>query len=268
MRNLSRFSVDAKLHRQVMWVGNLVGGHDPGAQWTEGVNTLAEAEHARLHFAALNVAGGDVVENDIAADAFGCFFRGKMLAALFQDNGEFQFVIQFVGQMLGINHGLVVADDGVDVLKEDDPGHHGMREPGLGGFFVVLAEVAGGVKELPRNDWGFELDLAGGVENGLAAGSFSAVVAQRVVEGFVRRLEASVAALEQSEHVGRDQGVGEALKGAFVLDISQVKRTGGEQVDEAGVVGHGTNAAALRGIFEGDKSHSGAACGDDYYLVI
>jgi hypothetical protein len=29
------------------------------------------------------------------------------------------------------------------------------------------------------------------------------------------------------------------------------------QVDEAGVVGHGANTAALRGIFEGDKSHSG-----------
>ena len=91
-------------------------------------------------------------------------------------------------------------------------------------------------------------------------GPSCAVVAQRVVEGFARGFEAGVAALEQSEHVGRDQGVGEALEGAFVFDVSQVERAGGVQVDEAGVVGHGANAAALRGIFKGDKSHSGAAC--------
>src|SRR5580692_213343 len=119
-----------------------------------------------------------------------------MLAALFQNSGEFEFVIQFVGQMLGINHGLVVADDGVNVLKEDDPGHYGMGEPGLGGLFVMLAKVAGGVKELARNNWSFEFEFSREVEDGLAAGSSGAVVAQRVVEGFVRGFEAGVATLE------------------------------------------------------------------------
>ena len=92
--------------------------------------------------------------------------------------------------------GFLVTNDCVDVLKEDDPGHHRMGKSGLGRLFMVLAEVACGVKELSGNDWSFELDLGGGVEDSLAARSSSAVVAQRVVESFVRGFKAGVAALE------------------------------------------------------------------------
>jgi len=41
-----------------------------------------------------------------------------------------------------------VADDGVYVLEEDDPGHYWMGETGFAGFFVMLAEISGGVVEL------------------------------------------------------------------------------------------------------------------------
>src|SRR5579864_372702 len=121
MRTLPRFAVDSQLHREIVRVGNLVGGYDPGAQRAEGVDSLAEAEYAGLHLAALNVAGGDVVENDVAADGMICFLWVKVLAGVFQDYGQFQFVIEFLGKMLGIDDRLVVADDGVDVLKENDP---------------------------------------------------------------------------------------------------------------------------------------------------
>ena len=86
-------------------------------------------------------------------------------------------------------------------------------------------------------------------------GPVAHVVAQRVVERFVRSFQTGVTALEESEHVGRDQGVGEALEGAFVFDVSQVEGAGGVQVDDAGIVRSGANAAALYGIFEGHESH-------------
>jgi len=57
-----------------------VGGHDPRAQRAERVDSLAEAEHARFHFAALNVACRNVIENYISADVAGRFFRRKVFA--------------------------------------------------------------------------------------------------------------------------------------------------------------------------------------------
>src|ERR1700678_3352331 len=196
MRALPRLSVDAQLHGEIVRIGNLVGGDDPRAKRAEGVDTLAEAEHAGLHLAALNVAGSDVVEDYIAANAFRSLFRRKMLATFFQNYGEFQFVIQFLREVLGINYGLVVADDGVEVLEEEDPRHHGMGESGLGCFFVVLAEVASGVKELARNDRSLEFDFGRRVKDGLASGPGCAVVLQCMVEGFVGGFEAGVATLE------------------------------------------------------------------------
>src|SRR5260370_22512459 len=71
--------------------------------------------------------------------------------------------------MLGIDDRLVVADDGVDILEEDDPRHDGMRKAGLGGFFMVLAEVTGGVKEPFGNDGSFHTGFRGGVRNRIAA---------------------------------------------------------------------------------------------------
>jgi len=82
---LADYAVDAKLHIEIVSVGDFVGGDDPGAQRAEGVDGFAEAEDAGLHFAALNVACGDVVENDVAADVCGGFFGSEMLTGLFQD---------------------------------------------------------------------------------------------------------------------------------------------------------------------------------------
>src|SRR5271170_3126360 len=165
MRTLPRFAVNPQLHRQIVRVGNLVGSHDPGTQRAESIDSLAEAEYAGFHLAPLNIARGDVVKNDIASNVCGCFFRRKMFTAFFQNDGKFEFVIQFLREMLRINNWLLMSDNGVDVLKEDDPRHHGMGKSRLGGFFVVLPEVASRVKKLAGNDWRLEFDVGSGVKD-------------------------------------------------------------------------------------------------------
>src|ERR1700733_9026481 len=157
--------------------------------------------------------------------------------------------------MLGINNRLFMPDNGVDVLKENDPRHHGMGKPGLGGFFVVLPKVASSVKKLAGNDWRLEFDVGSGVKDGLASRTGRAVIAQRVVKRFVRRFEAGVATFEQGKHVRGHQCVGKALEGAFVFDVSQIERASGMQVDKAAVVSHGTDAGALSWIFKSNESH-------------
>jgi hypothetical protein len=45
-----------------------------------------------------------------------------------------------------------MSDDGVHVLEENNSRHDWMRKASLGGFFVILTEISGGVKELLGND--------------------------------------------------------------------------------------------------------------------
>ena len=54
--------------------------------------------------------------------------------------------------MLGIDDGLVRADDGVDVLEEHDPRRDLVRPVDALRLLLVLAEVARGVEELLRHD--------------------------------------------------------------------------------------------------------------------
>ena len=61
--------------------------------------------------------------------------------------------------MLGIDDRLVGADDRVDVLEEDDPGRDLVRPADLLRLLLVLAEVAGRVEELLRDDRRAELRL-------------------------------------------------------------------------------------------------------------
>ena len=125
-----------------------------------------------------------------------------MLAAFLQNDCQFEFVIQFLRQMLGINDRLVGADDGVHVLKENDPGHYGMREAGLGSFFMVLAEISGRVKELLRDDRRLQLNFIELVYKRLARrpffGCFGIIVRKmgNIIKSFASGIEAGVAALE------------------------------------------------------------------------
>ena len=54
--------------------------------------------------------------------------------------------------MLGIDHGLVGPDDRVDVLEEVDPRRDVVRPVDVLRLGLVLAEVAGRVEELLRDD--------------------------------------------------------------------------------------------------------------------
>ena len=54
--------------------------------------------------------------------------------------------------MLRVDHRLVLADDRVDVLEEHDPRRDLVRPVDVLRLLLVLAEVAGGVEELLRDD--------------------------------------------------------------------------------------------------------------------
>src|SRR5215475_4567373 len=105
--------------------------------------------------------------------------------------------------MTGIYDRLVWTDNRVNVLEEDDPGHHGMREPGFLSFLVMLAKVAGSVKELLGNDRRAQLYFILRVNKLLAgrAGGVLAQVGKRIFERHARAIQTFIAALEELAHV-------------------------------------------------------------------
>ena len=144
---LTRSSID-----RFVRVADLVGGDDPRADRAERVDALGQAEHARLHLLALDVARGDVVEDDVAGDVVLGLLGREELAGLADDDGELELVVELVGHRLGVDDRVVGADDRVDVLEEHDPRQHRVRPVDALGLLVVLAEVAGGVEELLGDD--------------------------------------------------------------------------------------------------------------------
>ena len=147
---LARLAVDAQLHVEVCGVGDLVGGDDPRARRAEGVDALREAEHAGLHLLALDVARGDVVEDEVAGDVLLGLLGREELPRLADHDRELELVVQLVGHRLRIDDRVLGTDDRVDVLEEHDPRQHGMRPVDPRRLLVVLAEVARGVEELLR----------------------------------------------------------------------------------------------------------------------
>ena len=125
---------------------------DPRAERAERVDRLAEREDAASHLAPLDVARGDVVEDDVAGDVVHRLLRAEPLAVLADDHRELELVVELLGQVLGIDDRLVRADDRVDVLEEDDPRRDLVRPVDVLRLLLVLAEVAGRVEELLRDD--------------------------------------------------------------------------------------------------------------------
>src|SRR5438094_298128 len=80
MRALPRLTVHAQLHREIMWIGNFISSYNPGPQWAECIDSLAEAEHSRLHLPPLNVACGNVIENHVPAELIMCSFQASVAA--------------------------------------------------------------------------------------------------------------------------------------------------------------------------------------------
>ena len=79
------------------------------------------------------------------------------MPGLAQHDGELELVVELLGQVLRIDDRLVGADDRVDVLEEVDPRRDLVRPVDVLRLLLVLAEVAGGVEELLRDDRRLEL---------------------------------------------------------------------------------------------------------------
>src|SRR4029077_13517445 len=110
-----------------------------------------------------------------------------------------------------------------------------MGKARLGGFLVVLAKIAGGVEKLLGNDRSFQGDFVARVEDSFSTGSWATVVVQHVVKRFAGGFQAGVPSAKQGAHVGWNQGVGQAVECAFVLNISQVQGAGGVQINDTSV---------------------------------
>src|SRR2546423_1084738 len=152
MRRLSRFAVDSELHRQVVRVGDLVGCDDPRSERAERVDRLAEREDSAPHLVALNVARGDVVEDDVSGDVVHRLLRTEPLPGLADHDSELELVVELARQLLRVDDRLIRPDDRVDVLEEDDPRRDLVGPVDALRLLLVLAEVAGRVEELLRDD--------------------------------------------------------------------------------------------------------------------
>ena len=98
-----------------MWIRDLVSSDDPWTEGTERIDPVAEQGGSRLQFAALYVASCNLIKNDITTDVFASVFRSERLATLLHHDGESDFAIQFLCQVLGIDYRFVMSDDGVYV---------------------------------------------------------------------------------------------------------------------------------------------------------
>src|SRR6059058_2728110 len=96
---------------------------------------------------------------------------------------------------------------------------------------MMLAKIAGGVKELFRNDWGFEFYLIERVVDGFALRRFRVSIQLRCeIKGFTRRLQAGIAALEECPHIGRNESIRQPIEGCFRFNLAKVKSAGGVQI--------------------------------------
>ena len=120
-----------------MWIRDLVSSDDPRTEGTERLDPVAKQRGTRLQFAALDVTSCNLIKNDVATDVFASFFRSERLATLLHHDGESDFAIQFLCQVVGIDHRLVMSDDGVYVQKASLP------------------------KEFPRDNRSLERDFVG-----------------------------------------------------------------------------------------------------------
>ena len=226
-----------------MRVADFISGDNPRSQRAECVNAFAEAEHPRLHFAALDIASRDVIKDEIPANIIARLFRREVLAALLQHDCQFQLVVELLGQVFRVNHGLVVSDNRVHILEKDDPRQHRVGETCLGRLFMMLTEISRRVKELLRKDRRLQPDLGRPMKDGLAArGQNLTFVMERVIECLVRGFQAGIPSRKKLTHVGGYERVRQAVECAFALDLAQIKGAGQIEVHDSLVGCYSTNS--------------------------
>ena len=202
VRLLAGLPVDAQFHPQLVRVTDLLRRHDPRPERAEAVDRLAEGEDAGAHLAALDVARGDVVEDRVAGDVGGRLVLVEVAARLADDHRELELVVELLGQVLGVDDRVLGADDRVDVLEEHDPRRDLVRPVDGLGLLLVLAEVAGGVEELLRDDRRAQAHVGqrDALAGGRVGGRLDAAVEQRA---HVRHVEqADLLALEHADAGG------------------------------------------------------------------
>src|SRR5713226_505244 len=103
---LAALAVDVEPHRQRLHVGDLVLGHEPGAERAEGVVRLALGPLAQA--LDLKIALGDVVADGVAGDVVERVGLGDVFGAAADDDGDFAFPIE-LGRAARLFHRVVGA---------------------------------------------------------------------------------------------------------------------------------------------------------------
>jgi hypothetical protein len=150
---------------------------------------------------------------------------------------------------------LVRANDGIDVLEEDNPRQHGMREASLLGFVMMLAKVAGSVKKLLRDNRSFDANVSALVENRLVVHADGRFLRGDIVEGSPSGVKTAISAVEQQTHVRRAASVAAEPIGSIAFFVSKEQLIRSIQVNNATIRRKRANALA-RGLGQKcDKSH-------------
>src|SRR5437667_11907563 len=166
-----------------------------------------------------------------------------MLAALLQHHGEFELVVELLRQMFRKNDWFFMPDDRVNVLKENNPRHDGVRKARLGGLLVVLPEVAGGVEEFLWNNRRLETDDGMIVKERFTVATASLLPPfESIVQSLSGGAEAGVDTFEKGPHVGWNEGVRQTVECSFMLVIAKVEGASGTEIDDLTAARIGTDA--------------------------
>src|SRR5258708_2863048 len=149
-----------------------------------------------------------------------------------------------------------MANNGVHILKENNPRHHGMREICLGRFLVVLPKIARRVKEFLGDDRRLQPHILSRIEHRLASHSEQrACLIEHVVKPLACSLQARVASLEQVAHVRWHNRITEPGACFHTFYVAQVEHASGIQVHDSTVGSDGADAALANRILEANQSH-------------
>jgi len=145
--------------------------------------------------------------------------------------------------MLRKNDWLFMPDDGIYILKENNPWHDWVGKASFCGFFVVFPEITCGVEEFLWNDRRFEPDGGMIVKERFTVATTSFLPPlQSIVQSLSGGIEAGVATFEKGPHVGWNEGVRQTVERSFMLVIAKVEGASGTEIDDLTAANIGTDA--------------------------
>ncbi len=96
---LVALAIDLEPHGEVLRIGDFVAGHEPGADWAEGVGALALVPGAAA--LGLEMALGDVVADAVAGDVIEGVRLVDIAGFLADDHGQLDFPVR-LDRVLGM----------------------------------------------------------------------------------------------------------------------------------------------------------------------